>query len=120
VIILSAIIKSKAKYVTIKNKYLGLGYNIVELDENKLNQEYVFNEFSNALKFPSYFGKNWNALWDCVTDLEWLKEKNTVVLIKKIANAPELQNNEILHSQLNDAEKYWRKNGVSFKVYNFT
>jgi RNAse (barnase) inhibitor barstar len=31
-----------------------------------------FNECGAALQFPDYFGENFNALFDCLTDLEWL------------------------------------------------
>jgi RNAse (barnase) inhibitor barstar len=31
-----------------------------------------FDEVAAALQFPYYFGENWNAMWDCITDLNWL------------------------------------------------
>jgi len=32
----------------------------------------IFNEWSAALQFPYYFGHNWDAFDECITDLEWL------------------------------------------------
>lgn len=38
-------------------------------------------ELATAMKFPEYFGGNYNALWDCITDLQWLEEENYVVVV---------------------------------------
>lgn len=47
----------------------------------------LFDEFAAALQFPLYFGENWNALDECLSDLEWLPGDSYVLLF---ADAPKL------------------------------
>lgn len=36
--------------------------------------EHVFAALDAAFGFPGYFGRNWDAVLDCLTDLSWLGE----------------------------------------------
>lgn len=38
--------------------------------------------FARALQFPSYFGRNWDALEDCLTDLNWFGEEGLLIAIE--------------------------------------
>lgn len=41
----------------------------------------LFDEFSAAFQFPNYFGENWAAFRDCITDLDWLPYRPGVVVV---------------------------------------
>lgn len=44
----------------------------------------LFQEFAAALQFPWYFGENWDALNECINDLEWLPTKSYVLLVSHV------------------------------------
>jgi RNAse (barnase) inhibitor barstar len=39
----------------------------------------LFEEITAAFQFPSYFGKNWSALDECINDLDWLPGNNYII-----------------------------------------
>jgi len=41
----------------------------------------LFAEFAQAMKFPDYFGHNWDAMEECLADLEWLPAKGYILLV---------------------------------------
>src|SRR6478672_2702251 len=46
----------------------------------------LFAELAEALKFPDYFGHNWDALEECLADLEWLPAKGYILLITEASH----------------------------------
>ena len=38
--------------------------------EERLDQETLLSSLAKACDFPSWFGHNWDAAWDCLTDSE--------------------------------------------------
>ena len=40
-----------------------------------------FQELARALRFPDYFGHNWDAVYDCLTDLHWLPAAGYVLVL---------------------------------------
>ena len=76
------------------------------------NKKTFLAKIADALQFPNWFGGNWDALNDLLTDLEWLTTKNGYVLIfEKGENNPLFENaKEVLQS----AAEYWKTEGRPF------
>ncbi|MEU7552661.1 barstar family protein [Streptomyces sp. NPDC044571] len=45
------------------------------------NHDRLFEEFSQRMSFPEYFGKNWPALQDCLDDLTWIPAAGSYLLV---------------------------------------
>lgn len=48
--------------------------------------EEVLAELGSAFKFPIWYGKNFDALCDCLTDPDWQPAEGHVLLINGLAN----------------------------------
>jgi hypothetical protein len=51
----------------------------VVLNERIENRKQLFDAIANGLEFPDYFGKNWDAFIDCLSDLSWLDRDEAVL-----------------------------------------
>lgn len=41
----------------------------------------IFDVFAKAFEFPDYFGRNWDALDECMSDLSWLSGDGIVLIV---------------------------------------
>lgn len=48
----------------------------------------LYTQLSDILQFPSYFGKNWDALDELYRDFSWIENKNIVIVHKGLAQLP--------------------------------
>src|SRR5580700_5705891 len=74
----------------------------------------LFDEFAAALQFPYYFGENWNALWECLTDLEWLPGDAYILFLTDAECLLDRESSEkfaILLDLLEQAAQQWNANG---------
>jgi hypothetical protein len=53
---------------------------IAKLPSGLSDRESLFAALSRELQFPSYFGKNWDAVSDCLRDLSWIKPHRAILL----------------------------------------
>ncbi|MEV7561317.1 barstar family protein [Streptomyces sp. NPDC089795] len=56
---------------------------VIRLDGREMGDtDGVFLQFYDRMKLPDYFGWNWNALLDCLRDLNWLPAEHYVLIIE--------------------------------------
>lgn len=70
------------------------------------DKEALFIQMENKFHFP-YFGHNWDALYECITDLEWIEEKNVILCHDHLARMPD----EVLDAYIDvliDAVYSWK------------
>jgi RNAse (barnase) inhibitor barstar len=92
-----------------------LAVNIRDIDSKKT----LFNAYNEQLRFPFYFGFNWDALKDCLCSLdEWLKEKEIMIIHDEL---PHLEEKELLIyiTMLYDVCELWEKypDVLNFQVF---
>lgn len=89
----------------------------------------LYDEFAAALQFPYYFGENWNALSECITDLEWMPADVYVLVITDakhvLTEASHDQLDALIHvledagsewSQPVNTSEAWNRAAVAFHV----
>lgn len=81
----------------------------------------LFSELSAVFRFPGYFGENWDALDECLCDLDWLCFDRIVVGIDDFHSIlpHDPRGKQTLLSVLQTAIEYWEKKGVAFDVFIF-
>lgn len=78
----------------------------------------LLDRCAKTLRFPAHFGKNWDALNDCLTDLDWLGGKGLVLIVTSAKNfaAAHEEPFQTAIDVLNGAAAYWRARKKPFWV----
>jgi RNAse (barnase) inhibitor barstar len=70
----------------------------------------MFDDFAAACDFPGWFGRNWDAFADCLSDLSWLPERPVAVCWQRsgvfAARNPEIWRmaGEVIDTAIEDRE----------------
>ena len=70
--------------------------------------EQLLQALYQLLWLPGYFGFNWNALYDCLTDFSWIREKRVVLEHARLPDIPEAEL-KIYLEVLRDAVVDWKE-----------
>ena len=70
----------------------------------------LLTELAQKLAFPSYVGRNWDALADALCDLAWIERTVVILLHRDIPNLPAADLKTYV-SVLEDAQRSWQPHG---------
>ena len=73
----------------------------------------LLSRIARSLQFPAWFGANWDALEDCLTDLSWLEADGHVLLIEDMSGLP-ADDFGVLRDVLSSCAQYWAGRDKSF------
>jgi hypothetical protein len=67
----------------------GSGLHVARIDlGGAAAKEALLARIAGALAFPSWFGGNWDALEDCLSDLSWMPAAGYVLLLEGASGLP--------------------------------
>lgn len=86
----------------------------ITIEESIQGKEQLLMRLTQGLSFPDYFGENWDALIDCLSDLSWSQAEQAII---DHAGIPSLPANDLrlyLESLIDAAER--RTSGLRPKL----
>jgi len=96
------------------------GWNCAHIDlSGCVEKDDMLQRIASALGFPSWFGGNWDALFDCLADLSWRPAAGHVLLLEHAdrlrQEAPEVFDTAV--AILQDVAVYWSRRNVTFRAF---
>ena len=76
------------------------GFDVARIDA----RDAVFDAVAQALQFPAWFGRNWDALEDCLSDLSWRPARGHVLLFEGFPSGDE---RGVLLDVLRSSAQFW-------------
>lgn len=88
---------------------------------NAATKHQVLTTIAKSFHFPKHFGKNFDALSDCLTDLTYKAgpQPGFVVVLEQLPNASKFDSNarETLLDVFRDAADFWAARKIAFRVF---
>jgi RNAse (barnase) inhibitor barstar len=102
------------KKAAIKN---GLDFTYMDL-KKVVDKDSFLMIMSRTLKFPTYFGMNWDALNDCLTDMSWKPAIGYVIVFTNFKSISENMAAEIqiIRNIFDSSAQYWKQKKVQFYI----
>jgi RNAse (barnase) inhibitor barstar len=86
-----------------------------------LSRQQVLAAIAEAFHFPRHFGKNYDALFDCLTDLtdKAGPQSGFLIVLEQLPNTQKFDKEarEMLLDVFREAADYWAEKKVAFRVF---
>lgn len=95
------------------------GYAFFHLDgKNIERKEQLLNHVATVLRFPNHFGQNWDALEECLTDLEWVDGDGYLIYFDHIDGLLSAHPDQFATfvEIVRDAVESWKEDGEAMVV----
>lgn len=98
----------------------GLDHTFIDLKKSHDKNSFL-KTVADALKFPSYFGMNWDALNDSLTDMSWKLAAGQVIVFTNFNSIFEnmAAEVEIIRNIFDSSTQHWRQRKVQFYIVIF-
>jgi RNAse (barnase) inhibitor barstar len=85
---------------------------------NIARKEQLLNHVATALRFPDYFGGNWDALEECLADMEWVDAPGYLIYYEHIDALAEAHPDQLqtFVEICRDAVASWKADGTPMVV----
>ena len=95
------------------------GYAFFHIDgKNIERKEQLLNHVATVLQFPNHFGSNWDALEECLTDLEWVDGDGYLIYFDHIDGLLSAHPDQFATfvEIVRDAVESWKEDGEAMVV----
>jgi RNAse (barnase) inhibitor barstar len=94
-----------------------LDFTLIDL-KKVVDKDGFFKQMARSLRFPAYFGMNWDALNDCLTDLSWKPAAGYVIVLAGFKSISGTMASEVetIRSIFESSSQFWRQKEVRFYV----
>lgn len=95
------------------------GWRTFILDGTELRTRETFlDACEQAFHLPHWFGRNWDALWDCLTDLSWAPAPGYLVIYDRWRElaVSDPDSWAIVRRLLDEVSRYWADRQTPFAV----
>ena len=73
-----------------------------------VDRDQLFDVLEGTLKLPEYFGRNWDALDECLGDLTWISEHHVVIMHDELPRGLGKTYLATYLKILSDAVRFWQ------------